>query len=252
MSIDQPEEFFGLNPASHRAKAMLWRELWSVAVGVIFLSGGLLFLREFSYGKDFRYYLSLAMLTTIGSACVLFGLSGAYRQWQRVAGLKAQPASDVLWYVLDGKGLHICNTMEHTPSGRALIPWTEMKSVNIINAAEPVAQLTYRGSAESPTIMDLMANYARRDGARFGDRLKARFNRKDNADVAKSNEQDVTISPDEIARIKILLAESKRPREPVLGPDGQPVCAPPPPTAPDNSPPRDDLPHPPLPWRTVP
>jgi len=253
MTIDRAEEFFGINPAAHRLKANLRQGLRIVAVGFVFLGGGLFLLQDFSYAKDLKYFLGLATFLTIGTACLSFGFADVYRPWRELAVLKAQPATDVLWYVLDGKGLHICNTMDHTPSGRALIPWTEMISVTLIAATEPVAQITYRGTSEKPSVFDAMANFSRRDGVRFGDRLKARFDRKGLADEPSVELPETTYSDEEIARFKRLLAEARLPREPVLGPDGRPVCAPPPPSVPDEPPTRDDRPEPPVEGRhTVP
>ena len=73
-------------------------------------------------------------------------------------------------------------------------------------------------------------------------------------DAARSGEPvETTYSAEDIERFKRLLADARRPREPVFGPDGGPVAAPPPPVDPIDPPAPDN--RPPLPperWRTVP
>jgi hypothetical protein len=261
MPVDQREAFYGTSPAAHRARLQQRQERRYIAVGAVFMLGFLFLLGASAHGENVRYYLYLAATFAIGAACVGFGLVGVARQARLLAALQAQPPQDVLWYVLDAKGLHICNTLDHTPSAPALIPWTEMQSIERIPAAEPVVRLSCRGTSEASYPLDLMANCAREDRARFGDRLATRFERQGRADdpqpdpktVAPAVELDETISDEELERLKGLIARARRPREPVFGPDGGPVAAPPPPVDPVDPPPRDEQrPHPPLPWRTVP
>lgn len=261
MPVDQREAFFGTDPAAHRARVKRRQERRYVAVGAAVLLVFLFLLGAFAHDKDSKYLPYLVALFVIGTACVIAGLAGAARQSRLLAALQAQPPDDVLWYVLDAKGLHICNTLEHTPSAPALVPWADMQSLEWTPASELVIRLTYRGMSEGTSHLDLLAYCTRADRARFGDRLEARFERKGEADdppldpkiVAPFPAQEKTLSDEEIARFKGLLAEAKRPREPVFGPDGGPVAAPPPPIDPVEPPARDErLTDPPLPWHTVP
>ena len=261
MPVDQREAFFGTSPAAHRARLQQRQERRTIAVGAVFMLGFLFLLGASAQGGNVKYSLYLAATFAIGAACVSFGLIGVARQARLLAALQAQPPQDVLWYVLDAKGLHICNTLEHTPSAPALIPWTEMQSMQRIPAADPMVRLSCRGMSEASYHLDLMANCAREDRARFGDRLETRFERQGRADdprpepktVAPAVDLGETISDEELERLKGLIARARRPREPAFGPDGGPVAAPPPPVDPVDPPSRDEqLPHPPLPWRTVP
>jgi hypothetical protein len=246
----QIEEFFGPNPAPSRVRTALRSHLLIAAAGGAFFGGGLFFLQDFTTGKDLRYYAYLIALLLIGTTALVAGFSGAFKRSRQLAMFRDIPPADVLWHVLDEKGLHICNTITHTPRGSALVPWTEMISVELIDAAEPIARLTYRGFSDGPSRMDLSASNARADGARLGDRLRSRFALKgklepEAAPVNAAVSEDFPISEEEIARIKKLMAESRRPREPVTGPDGLPIPAPPPPVFEDKPPVRDDRPEPP-------
>lgn len=80
------------------------------------------------------------------------------------------------------------------------------------------------------------------------DRVRSRVGLKgelepDAAPTFAAASEDLPFSDEEIARIKIYLAEFRRPREPATGPDGLPIPAPPPPVFEDETPVRDDRPE---------
>lgn len=169
MPLDQPEEFFGPNRVTQQHRQNARVAYFAIVPFGIFFS--LMWFMAPPGSRDTIMAFAFLLSPVIGLFIIGYGIRTGLASSREAA----MPRPDSVWYVLNDEGVQFPDT----PTVDRFMPWLGMQKVESIGGSPPKVVMTGRppGAAIDRTFK-LRADIRGKDGASFGDRIKAWFDAK--------------------------------------------------------------------------